>query len=163
MGIRQAVNDRPMISTGITVVIIVVALGVILWEAFSRPGGGTAVAARAFYSDDDGKTYFADSGNKLPPFTDANGKEAVRVFVFKCGQGGTPFVGYLMRASQEARDAAAKAGRPNEAIALNPMFSEVKKPGGKAWVKFDPKNPRFFQAVLNVRCPDGGKPISVQP
>lgn len=162
MGIRQAVNEHPGVSTGVTIGVIVMMLGVILWEAFSSPHAGSGRVGKAFYSDDDGQTWFADKANKLTPFTDANGKQAVYAYVYKCGSG-KPFVAYLLRASEQERQAVQKAGQSPDDVPLNLMLSEVKKPGGKEWVRLDQRNPRPFMAITLPTCPDGTKPAPVLP
>lgn len=162
MGIRQTINEKPALSTGVTAAVIVLALGFILWESFGHHGGSGRGAPRAFYSDDDGQTWFPDAANKLTPFTDANNKEAVQAFVFKCGDG-KPFCGYLMRATEEARKAA--AGELHGATAAVMMHSEVKKPGDKKWVKFDSRNMVPFTNITQTfpNCPAGSKPDPVLP
>ncbi|HEY2588319.1 MAG TPA: hypothetical protein VGI81_21445 [Tepidisphaeraceae bacterium] len=162
MGIRQAVNEHPGVSTGVTIAVIVLTLGVILWELFSSPHAGTGRVGKAFYSDDDGQTWFADEANKLTPFTDVSGRQAVSAYVFQCGKG-KPFVGYLLRATEQERQAAAKAGRSADGVPLNLMLSEVKKPGARDWVRLDQRNPRPFMAITIPTCPDGGKPVPLVP
>lgn len=161
MGIRQAVNEHPGVSTGVATGVILLMLGVIVWEAISTPHPGAGRPVNAFYSDDDGQTWFTAPANKLTPFTDEHGKQAVYAFVFKCG--GRPFVGYLMRATDEARQAATRSGRSADDVPFNPMYSEVKKPGGATWVKFDLKDNRPFKAIAIPTCPDGGRPVPVMP
>ena len=161
MGIRQAVNEHTAVSTGVTIAVILVTLGVILWETLSSPHAGSGPVRKAFYSDDDGQTWFADNANKLTPFTDANGRQAVCAYVFKCGNG-KPFVAYLLRASDQERQAVEKAGRSPDDVPLNLMLSEVKKPGATEWVKLDQRNPRPFMAITVPTCPDG-KPMPVLP
>ena len=161
MGIRQAINEKPAISAGVTLVVIALAVGFILWQSFGHHSRDAALLGRAFYSDDDGKTWFEDEANKLTPFTDSNGKPAVQAFVFKCG-GGQPFVGYLMETTEEARQRLS-ADQPHAAAAAALMHSEVKKPGAKTWVKFDPKNTAPFISITHFSCPDGGKPVPVLP
>ena len=163
MGIRQTVNENPGISTGISIAVIVVILGVILWEAFASPHSPSGRRRQAFYSDDDGKTWFADRANKLTPFTDSNGKQAVYAYVYKCGAGGKPFVAYLLRATEQERQAAQKSGQSVDDVPLNLMYSEVKKPGAKEWVRLDQRNPHPFMAITLPTCPDSSRPVAVLP
>jgi hypothetical protein len=162
VGIRQTINEKPALSTGITAALIVLALGFIWWESFGSHRGSRPPVQLAFYSDDDGQTWFPDTANKLTPFTDADNKEAVQAFVFKCGDG-KPFCGYLMRATEEAKKAA--AAQPHGGTSIIMMHSEVKKPGDKKWVKFDARNTAPFTNITQTfpNCPAGSKPDPVLP
>jgi hypothetical protein len=59
--------------------------GVIWWEA--RPAPKEEAVTRAFYTTDDGKTWFTDDAERLPPF-DHGGKQAVRLYLFSCDRFG---------------------------------------------------------------------------
>jgi hypothetical protein len=162
VGIRQTINEKPGMSAGVTAGVIVLALVFILWESFGHHGAARPPAQRTFYSDDDGQTWFPDASNKVTPFTDANSKEAVQAFIFKCGDG-QPFCGYLLRATDEGRKEA--AGQPHGVGSVILLHSEVKKPGGKTWVKFDPRNTVPFTSITQSfpNCPVGSKPDPVLP
>jgi hypothetical protein len=147
VGIRETLNDNPRLTTGVTVGIIVVVLGIIFWSmrGSAPAGAGTKASNQAFFSDDDGKTYFADDAKKLPPF-DHNGKEAVLARVYRCG--GKPFVNHLERYTPDAKtQAEATIAKNNGASndptlleAIRPTGYEVKAPGQKEWIKFgDPR------------------------
>lgn len=162
MGIREKLNQNPGITTGITIGIIVIALGAIAWQLF---GGGDNFSpiTQMYYTTDDGQTYFADDANKMSPF-EKDGKEAVRCYVFKCSDG-KPFVAYLERLSKEARpkyEAAIKAqqnaGENNpgagviDAEMILMEWTEVKRPGDSKWVL---RRSREAEQVTLVTCPDG--------
>jgi hypothetical protein len=158
MGVRQALNENPIISMAGTGIIIVAALMFIFWHL----GGGhrrhSAVAEKMYYSDDDGKTYFADQAYKMTPFLGPNSRPAVQAMVFQCGNG-KPFVVYLSRNSEEGRHTAEKvASDPGLPVAFrpNPTLIEVKRPGTKTWMKFDPKNPKTYVDATMPKCPGGG-------
>lgn len=110
-------------------VLLVVASGI----RGDRPASGSS---QAYYSDDDGQTYFVDSIDKIPPFYHG-GKEADRAFVFSGGDG--KFVGYLQRfkpfAVKLLNEASAKSKDSFEALLNNHDFtigaSEMKLPGPK--------------------------------
>ena len=88
MGIRETLNKNPGITTGATAGIILLAVGFIIYQL---SGGGTpSVATKAYFTIDDGKTWFSDDINKVPPF-DKDGKQAVKAYVYEC-PGGKPFV-----------------------------------------------------------------------
>ena len=85
MGVRDWLNNNPKVVTGATIgVVLLVALLI-----FAKAGGGlggspAAVKDMAFFTDDDGATWFADDAKKIPPF-DHNGKQAVRARVYRSG------------------------------------------------------------------------------
>ena len=136
----------------------------------SRPHGS---ALDAFYSTDDGRTWFTDTGSLLPPF-DRDGKVAVQAYVYQCN--GKQFVGYLERLTPKALklthdlDVAVKNARPGDAPPENlaemqtarRWGREVKKPGDKKWVGV---NSSEGSRVTTVKCPDGsnGTPEMVYP
>ena len=110
---------------------------------------------RAFYTADDGKTYFTDDAARVPPFF-KDGKLAVRAQVFTCDGGKTSFVGYVEMYSPENKQALEKAletGRPPEPGKLGMVL--VKKPGGNVWVALSPQTVVAYQAIVQVKCPDG--------
>ena len=140
MGIRETLNKNPGITTGATAGIIVLALIFIFFQI--RGGGTPTMATTAFYTTDDGATWFEDDINKLAPF-DKNGKPAYRVYVYKCADG-NEFVSHLERytpAAQKAIEAArAKGGGMEdptiyEQISMTGMEVKDPKTGDKGWVK----------------------------
>jgi hypothetical protein len=159
VGIRETLNQNPGITTGATAAIILLALVFIIWQISG--GSGPSVATEAFYSTDDGKSWFADQADKIPPF-DKDGKPAYRVYVYKC-KDGKEFVSHLERYTPEAKkkleefrtkgpEAAADPGIM-EAIYMGGV--EVKDPetGDKNWVK-----QAQFDAAAKITspvCPDG--------
>lgn len=173
MGIRETINRRPYPVLAGAGVAIVIAISVCV-AGWRSQGTAPATAAKyAYFSDDDGRTFFRDSGDKVAPF-DYGGKEAVAAHVFACNNG-TKFVGYLERAqSAKARDEIEKARRAMIEAAARmavPMpdselvdqirnNTEVKRPGEKAWIAANsPKSARVFA----VTCPDGHPATEVTP
>src|SRR5439155_23406719 len=110
---------------------VVAVLAASTWSSHRAAPSGPIT--RGCFSDDDGKTYFADDVYKAYPF-DHNGKQAYRAYVYRAGSG-TPFVGYLGR----------EGGM------------EVKKPGGAKWV---PLTGPAGSAITDVKGP-GGAPADV--
>jgi hypothetical protein len=159
MGIREKMNQNPGVTTGVTIAIIVVALIFIVWQLW--PNRGPKIPTKAFYTVDDGATYFADDIKKIPPF-DHEGKQAVRAYVFKCG--GKEFVAYLERYTPQAK---AKLEKAREEAAKNPdamppdmmmpdmmqQGIQVKKPGTGQWVS--EADFQRSQDIMQVKCPDG--------
>ena len=83
----------PALKDGDHGFVIVLTLVYIVYSLRGESGGAGSAVAKAFFSDDDGQTYFTDAADKIPPF-DHKGKQAVTAYVFRCN-GGKPFVGYL--------------------------------------------------------------------
>jgi hypothetical protein len=155
MGIRETLNQNPAITTAATGGIILIALIFIIYQMVG--GGGPRIQTTAYYTVDDGKTWFPDSIERIPPF-DRGGQEAVRAHVFSCRGGRDAFVAYLEKYTPEAQ-------KRLEAARANPEASDpgimetvymtgvlVKKPGQGDWVNsMDPR----AQEVTAITCPDG--------
>jgi hypothetical protein len=158
VGIRETLNQNPGLTTGVTAGIIVVALGIIIWQAAGGSGSAPSGPNKLFYSDDDGATYFADDVTKVPPF-DHNGKPAVRAHVYKC-KDGKKFVGYLERVNADfrARMEKARPGPGGQAALMEDAMiggMEYKKPGAtNKWVR---QMTPDAQKVMDVTCPDGNR------
>jgi hypothetical protein len=75
MNVRQFVNQHPRVMA----VLVVVFLGMCGWVLWGQASAsaGLKPAKSAYFTTDEGKTWFADDIGKLPPF-DKDGKEAVR-------------------------------------------------------------------------------------
>jgi hypothetical protein len=162
VGIRQTINENPAITAAATGAIIVLALIFIIVEALPHhPKAGPP--GKLYFSDDDGKSWFPDDATKIPPYTDSNGKEAVQAYVYKCGQSGEPFVGYLLKYSPDGQQRMQQAlSQPNGRMMDIPptAFSDtlVKKPGDADWVSRAQDDAAFRKASTPV-CPDGGTEI----
>jgi hypothetical protein len=156
MGIRQWLNERPGIASGVAVLAVAVTVvGIILEIRASRPRFPTG-SPSYYFTVDDGQTYFAASSDNFPPF-DYNGQEAVGAYVFECN--GKRFVGYLERYTPEAH-ALMVAGK---GTAETRRFGrELKRPGDKVWVKSG--NLDTEAKITNVVSPDGqGVPELLMP
>jgi hypothetical protein len=148
-------NQKPLaIAVG---VLVVVAIVVAFFSLRSNRGGGFGGSSKPqfYYTVDDGKTWFEDDATRLPPF-DHDGKQAVRVQLYKCGDSGQPFVGYLQRIEEKARKAAeaarAAGKRAQDVEALYQYSLEVKKPGSPKWVS---TKDMASEAIMIQKCPDG--------
>jgi hypothetical protein len=147
-------NQKPLaIVVG---VLVVLALVVAFWTMRPRHGGFTGSGKpKLYYTVDDGKTWFEDDATQLPPFQH-EGKTAVRVMLYKCGDNGQPFVGYLQRLDDKARkqaEAAQAAGKSAAEVEEGYQSGlEVKKPGEARWV---PVTNRASEAIMIQKCPDG--------
>lgn len=130
---------------------------------FASPGIGNA-----FFSTDDGKTWFVEKVTRIPPF-DKDGKPAYRAHVFECG--GKRVVGFLSRYTPEAIQALQEAAKykgtgkpPPNARALASVGTtgmQVKRPGDAQWVS--QADMARATAIRIFRCPDGSAPTEVEP
>ena len=174
MGLREKLNENPAITTGATIFVIVVAVGFIIYSAL--PGGGPKIPTQAFYTVDDGTTWFADDIKKIAPF-DKDGKPAVRAHVYKCGD--KTFCAYMDRYTPEAKkqieafNATASTSKPQgkgqipdvarmQAGARMQMISqtgvEYKKSGGSKWIRMMDDYQAFGQ-MMTVTCQDKGQAV----
>ena len=136
MGIRESINKNKKAS--IAVVVLLAGGGIAGGWLLSRPDeDAVEVPLKAFYSDDDGKTYFADTVKRLPPF-DHNGKVAYTARVYRCPDRSDPFVGYLERIEEKTLPLAQEAVATNKSAEdierLIGFKREVKRPGDGTWV-----------------------------
>lgn len=167
MGIREKLNENPMISGGITVGVIVIALGWSLWYGFGCGGPKMGpVYTQAWYTTvqdkptftkaDEGKLFFADKATKFAPFM-KDGKEAVRVYLFTCDNGKTMNVAFLEKYTKEAQAVLEKAqGQPGNAEVMEAAIRGrlVKKPG-KEWVNREDGGMIAEDMEQPAPCPPG--------
>jgi len=161
VGIRETLNQNPRITTAVTGGVVLIALIFIIYQLVG--GSGVKIPTKAYYTDDDGATWFADDIQKVPPF-DHNGKQAVRVYLFKCADG-KPFVAYLERFTPEAKQKVEQVREQMKNGDKNtpppgPQYEElmmtgveVKKPGDKQWVR--QMDSQRASTITSVTCPDG--------
>jgi len=167
MGIRQTINERPAVGVGLAAGLVVVALAIILWQVIGSRAGTRLRAFnpdQEFFSDDDGKSFFADAKSKLPPLMH-NGKPAYIARVYRCGDKGTPFVGYLVKYPDDVRqrlEAELKSGSSPVVVSREGNSGMlVKKPGQTVWVNRTQMDQ--YEKVTNVDCPDKQEVESVRP
>jgi hypothetical protein len=165
MNIRQEIQRRPGVAAVLAVALIAAGIGLsIFLRSGNASGGGSS--GLAWFTDDDGKTWFADDARRLPPF-DHHGKTASRAFVFECTAHQTKFVAYLQRFTPEAQRAvgeaqAASDSRPESFNTVQVRGVEVKLPGSTQWVSVNsPEGARIRDPV----CPRGDREnlTDVQP
>jgi len=162
-GLREMMNQNPLVVIGIAAAIVLLA---VVWSAMALFGGGGGSSgggdfSRAYFTTDDGATYFEDDVNKLPPF-DKDGKPAVRAHVFTCNGGRDKFIGYIERLQPEAKtkiDTLSKDPKSMENMmsrnAIMMTGLEAKKPRDPAAKWISPTKGPEFAMVTNVVCPDG--------
>ena|ERR1700722_8459144 len=156
MGIRQWMDERPKLAITIGCVVVVAAIVAVVVEIMANRRGYPTAVLQAYFTSDDGQTYFADRSDRIPPF-DHNGQPAVRAYVYKCGD--KIFVGYMERFTTEAHDAIV-GGKP--VINYLRYGRELKRPGDAKWVKSG--DLATESKISEVPCPDGhGTPDIVDP
>ena len=147
--LREHINKNPRLVMGAsaTITVIAIVFGIL---NYAMPGNSNELTERAFFTDDDGKTWFVDSATRETPF-EQNGKVVVRAYVYKCGK--EPFVNHLERsASTEASTKseskpAPPRSRPNPPGGVRNV--EVKRPGSDKWVSV---GDRAAAAVVKPNC-----------
>jgi hypothetical protein len=169
VGIRRTVNQRPAATAAVAAAVIAGVVGFVSVRGCSSGEGDGRPTLRAFFTTDDGRTYFADDLRNVPPFTvnkpgDPNhGKVAVRAVVVRC-KTGDPFVAVLEKFSDEDKrkieSTMRKQGDRASAMPVAYMGGAralAKKPGTgeKGWVRLSSTNAEAYDAVARPRCPDG--------
>src|ERR1700733_5134236 len=98
LGVRERLNRSGFgIFAGLG--LILVAIGIAAYYIKPPPKVNSEMA---FYSDDDGQTFFEDSAMKIAPF-EHNGKTAYEAAVFKNTKG-NQFVAFLRRYTEDAKE-----------------------------------------------------------
>jgi hypothetical protein len=138
MGFRETLNKNPKAVTGATIGLTVLALLLVVWQMWpSSNSSGTL--SQGYFTDDDGKTYFADDIYKIPPFKH-NGREAVRAHVYRFGEKGQGTVEWMETFTPDLKAKIEKfySEKKNRGTYMpefyDDMFKLVKKKGGKDWV-----------------------------
>ena len=165
MGVRERLNRNPRLAAIVVGALLLIA-GVAV--ALQLAGAQTGSASdKAFFTVDDGATWFVDDAAKFAPFQH-DGKEAVRAYLFECN--GKRFVNHLERFTPEGRKAAEAALKANQlrkpaevAAQVRLSGAEVKRPGSKQWASL--ADLAKAGSILRPRCADDGHgdPKPVEP
>jgi hypothetical protein len=158
MGIRTQINGRPFLGYVCVGALFVFAVTMTLWSrANSHPR--IVLSDKAYYSADDGKTWFLDSVTKPTPFLLPDGREAVLAHVFSWN-GRDLFIGYLER--DDGGDGrvkpTAQAGASFSPGQLGNRF--IKRPGDKQWIQMISSD---GIKIMNIRGSDGTEATQMQP
>lgn len=162
MGLRETLKEKPWIGGALSGAFVVVALAIIVTTYWPEK---KAKLDQAFYSDDDGQTWFSDSAYLAAPFPH-NGKQAVVAQIYSYAEGSKKFCAYLTQFTPEAKEKleaaladAQKKGQPAGSVPLyhDRSFMQksmlVKKPGAdNPWVPYD--DPKAVE-VMSIKSPDG--------
>jgi len=143
-GVRHKLSENKALGIGLGAVLLVVSFGIIGLQLFGGRSDDVVVATQAFYTDDDGATFFKDDINKVVPY-ERNGKQVYRCDVFQDADG-KQFVGLIYRYTDFGRREIEEyiAGGANDPDGLT-RFSidqrgmQVKRVGApeRAWVLND--------------------------
>jgi hypothetical protein len=162
MMVRETLNKHKGVAAAVAVVLLGAGVALAIW---ANGSGIPGPLKRAYYSDDDGKTYFADDFDKIYPF-DHNGKQAYRASVCQCSSG-KPFVLYLQRLTDSTKsqlmNLSSKANDPEVAATIANLRSngiELKKPGGTKWISPANAGP---EDAITPSCPGGGVAREIYP
>jgi len=150
MGVREQISKYPVLTIAFTVVTV----GALAWSYQKNgiSGKNNFGSFYAFYSDDDGKTWFTDKIRNLPAF-DHNGKPAYRAQVFHVGSG-APYVGWLEEYDNSAKSQLAGMKGDDLAFvtAMSSFAPRVKRPGDTKWVS---PGDRRYDEITTPKAPDG--------
>jgi hypothetical protein len=164
VSLREKMNKNKNISVGITILIILAAL-VFIYYQIKGDSIPQAPPQMAYYTTDDGKTFFAEDQMHETPFTH-DGAQAVRAWRYTCGDSKEAKLGYLERYTADFLKQLAQAKAANQP--MDPMIIveqgdaiyEVKKPGNPTWYK---KASQTGQNIINPKCPAGQNPMWMTP
>jgi hypothetical protein len=162
MEIRRAIQGKPIMGVGIAVFLLLIAGLIIAREYWPEKKANVSLA---YLTDDDGKTWYADSAYSVPPL-DHKGKTAVFAEVFSYDGGSKQFCVYLEQYTPEAKKRleasiaeAVKNGQPPGSAKLfqDHWFMRqgilVKPPGpNHQWI---PQTDPAASDIMSIHSPDG--------
>jgi len=171
MSLRDKLNENPLI-VAVVVIVLVAVCAVWAYRTFSGGGSGGPVkpgTQQAYYSEDDGKTYFAAPVDQIPgAFTGPGGRTAVLAVVLQY-PGEKPFVGWLETYTDKGRKLLAEhysnpanKGLPPPQIAELEREKLVKKPGTGRWVSVS-REPEEADAIRRLERKNGEIPARIMP
>lgn len=151
MEIRDYLNEHKGVAVGATIGIVVLAIAGVAWFSAAGNANGDGNPQSAFFTNDDGKTFFVDAASKIPPF-DHNGKPAYGCYVFTNDGGKTKYVAWMYRYTAEGkkRFESHRIAKGAEIASQPFQYMEVKKPGDPAWVAAGDLRSRQVQMPQSV-------------
>jgi hypothetical protein len=165
MSVREAINGNKAMGIVAAVVLAAAAIGVSLFYN-RQPADALSTGDEAFYTIDDGKTWFVDDANKIPPF-EHNGKTAYRCYLFTTDGGKTAFVSHLERFTPEGRKLAESGGvKANPTVVMRRLSTgggvEIKRPltGDVGWI---PQGDPSASTIMRPQSPDGSPLPNLEP
>jgi hypothetical protein len=162
LSLRDVVHRNPAATAGVLIVAIAGIIAATVWQVRSltpsKPG--------AYYTIDDGKSWFRDDPQRVTPF-DYRGQQAVRAHLFR-GADGKEFVGYLTRHTAQAAGVIRKVQtrKPTDPLPTPAEMGmaqggrEFKRPGTAEWVPL--QQGAAVQKITNITAPDGTPAVEVE-
>ena len=162
MSVRETLRKKPALGYAIVPIAIIAVIIGILRTRGIEPSATTS----AYYSNDDGKTFFSDDANRIAPFM-KNGAEADMAHVFRKSDGSL-FVGYLEKVTPEAVEIIkrVKDRKPNDPPVPMGLMNVVlsghlyKRPGDTVWVSG--KDLAASNKVSTIKDASGKPMVEVQ-
>ena len=152
MAVRDGLNTSKRLGIRFGVGLLILGLGIIGIQLFNGGGTGITASDSAFYTDDNGKTFFKDDRYKVVPF-DHNGKQAYRADVFQC-RDGKQFVGLIYRHNALGRKAMEKYAKGHDRQSASMAGLEIQgmevKASGTPDTAWSPNT-----GDRTVKCPSG--------
>lgn len=137
MAAREFIENHAKATT--VVILIVIAGSILVSVREMSHHSSFKPPENAFFTTDDGATYFTDSLSKIPPF-DHGGKTAVRAFVVSSDGGAHRWVAYLGKYSDADQK---KLESKDPKADLRSML--VKAPGAGQWIPLS--SPEFAKII----------------
>lgn len=157
MSILENLQERPRLTRGIVIALSAIAVLLFFWQLSG--GASSNGEGRRYLTTDDGKTFFVDKQDELPPLQ-VNGKVAYRAYLFSGDDGKTSFVGYMERYDENAKNVFAVMGKKRGDTKTGPLDlrpekllagTQVKRPGETVWVP--QSDMERASKIMDVRCP----------
>ena len=168
MGVREKVNENKTVGAGVAAAFLVVGLALLGAQLMGgRKDAAPPAPTQAFYTDDNGKTFFKGDANQIVPF-DHGGKQAYRADVFQAADG-KQFVGLIYRFTDTGRRDMADylKTRPRDPdgmvrVAIEQRGMQVKRVSGgeKDWVVADDVAVQQLQASMRDPTGKPAKPVT---
>jgi hypothetical protein len=155
MGVRESINRHKAWAVSGSVLALA---GAVAWGIINQPPPDAGPSHMAWYTSDDGRTWFKDTDRRVPPF-EHGGATAVLAHVYRCGD--RPFVAWMERYDPEGKDvldayrAAEDAGRSPSGGSLMgiQVHVEYKRPGEERWTPASDGG--AVTSMMLVSCPNG--------
>lgn len=134
-------TSQPTVRTLLVgLLLLLIGLGAYYFHGSGHAGSSSK---KAFFTIDDGKTWFVSGTTMLPPF-EINGKEALGAHVYRCANG-TIFVNDLERFTPDTKRILEDAASPSPSAHASPAAvrmaysagRQVKRPGDSLWIEAD--------------------------
>jgi hypothetical protein len=165
VAIRETIAKHQKISVASSATVLV---GAILFCVMNQRAQTLSPPTRWYFTVDNGKTWFVDDINKVPPF-DHNGRQAYRARIFTCEGSSKEWCGYIERCNPKVKakvDESVARGVPmRDLIRLITDGMEVQRPGRPDTEWVPSSKAREYAEVTGVKCPDDPTkyPVPVVP